>query len=95
MLAQRKPIVAACQGPLWKLISRGAACPPWPQALFHGGLVPAQGWAGGGSRSAWISRVLISPISCLNSFIGAYVPQCRTRLKAVSATALDNRELST
>ena len=30
--------------------------------------VPAQGWDGGGSRSAWISRALISPISCLNSF---------------------------
>ena len=49
-LTKCKPMVAACQGSLWKPISRGAACPLGPLAT---GFVP---WGAGplpGSRLAW------------------------------------------
>ena len=39
----------------------------WPQALFHGGLVPSQGWAGGGSRIAWKSVAFTFCTASLNS----------------------------
>ena len=49
VLVQRKPILAACQGSLWKLISRGAACllcSPGPWLGSMGGSLS-------GSRLGW------------------------------------------
>ncbi len=68
-----KPMAARWQGFLWKRHSHirwRCLLPPaaWAQALFHGGWAAAQGLAGGGSRSAWISRSLISFTSSIRLF---------------------------